>query len=541
MKSIIQVKLVEKCIKTWRSRFILNKQAVLLLFLFSLFSMSLECLLHIQKLRKFAPSILLIQLNISYYKVYSHLFFILSGLLSAWLAGWKYRLVDIVFIGMIITGVACLVGAISGILASASIGCGTVCTTVLINIFWILLNTGLAPVIANIFQLVVEQIPGASSSQLSSLVSWFVFSKHLGYWLSEILIGVFHRCIGRDGKSYLQYSPYFIFVSGAIYATVLSMYSLLKYKLVDYLPTSNTVSHIYQVVKYAIKHRRPVQRSAMTYWEEKIPKGMDLSKRKYGGSFSSEQVEDVKTFFRLLQLFVLALFYLCTFELSGFSLHDFIEDERTFNYSIYWVEEFDSKCTQSTMYNIFNINLWILLSIIVYEFFMMPMLHYRVPNIRWRLRLSFSLGFLLCLVITIINGIDTYSTVTYRIDKFWFKTGQSISAGIVGTIYFVSMTEFILAQTPYAMRNFFFNIYFCISFLALTFSRYIFQLFDSQCTSRNCPMIYSLVISSLNFVAMLLFWIAITRYRMRSRGQDDEHQQRWIEEVYDRYLEDVKD
>ena len=541
MKSIIQVKLVEKCIKTWRSRFILNKQAVLLLFLFSLFSMSFSAFGYAKDTLKFASSTLLIQLNISYYKVYSHLFFILSGLLSAWLAGWKYRLVDIVFIGMIITGVACLVGAISGILTSASTGCGTVCTTVLINIFWILLNTGLAPVIANIFQLVVEQIPGASSSQLSSLVSWFVFSKHLGYWLSEILIGVFHHCIGRDGKSYLEYSPYFIFVSGAIYATVLSMYSLLKYKLVDYLPTSNTVSHIYQVVKYAIKHRRPVQRSAMTYWEEKIPKGMDLSKRKYGGPFSSEQVEDVKTFFRLLQLFVLALFYLCTFGLSDFSLHDFKEDERTFNYSIHWVEEFDSKCTQSTMYNIFNINLWILLSIIVYEFFMMPMLHYRVPNIRWRLRLSFSLGFLLCLVITIINGIDTYSTVTYRIDKFWFKTGQSISAGIVGTIYFVSMTEFILAQTPYAMRNFFFNIYFFISFLALTFSRYIFQLFDSQCTSRNCPMIYSLVISSLNFVAMLLFWIAITRYRMRSRGQDDEHQQKWIEEVYDRYLEDFKD
>ena len=154
---------------------------------------------------------------------------------------------------------------------------------------------------------------------------------------------------------------------------------------------------------------------------------------------------------------------------------------------------------------------------------------------------SFSLGFLLCVVITIINGIDTYSTVTYTINKFWFKTGLSISAGIVGTIYLVSMTEFILAQTPYAMRNFFFNIYFCISFLALTFSRNIFQLFDSQFTSRNCHMIYSLVILNLNFVATLLFWIAITRYRMRSRGQDDEHQQRWIEEVYDRYLEHFED
>ena len=40
-------------------------------------------------------------------------------------------------------------------------------------------------------------------------------------------------------------------------------------------------------------------------------------------------------------------------------------------------------------------------------------------------------------------------------------------------------------------------------------------------------------------MAMLLLMIAITKYRMRSRGQEDEHQQRWIEEVYERYLEQV--
>ena len=257
MKNLMQMKFIKKYVKRWRSRFILNKEAVLLLCLFSLFLMSSIMFGgYAEDNLNFVSSALLVPIKLSYYKVYTHFFFILSGFLSAWLAGWKYRLVDIVFIGMIITGVACLVGALSGILASASIGCGTVCTTVLINIFWILLNTGLAPVIANIFQLVIEQIPGASSSQLSSSVSWFIFSQNLGNWLSEIFIGVFHHCLGPDTKSYyLQHLPYFIFVCGAIFAAVLSTYSLLKYKLIDNSPTSNTVSHIYQVVKYAIKHK----------------------------------------------------------------------------------------------------------------------------------------------------------------------------------------------------------------------------------------------------------------------------------------------
>ena len=440
---------------------------------------------------------------------------------------------------MIITGVACLVGVIPGIV-SATAGCGRVCTTVLINIFWILLNTGLAPVNANIFQLVVEQIPEASSSQLSSLVSWFFLSLYLGYWLSAIFINVFQHCIGPDAKNILKYSPYFIIINGAILATVLSTYSLVKYRLVDNSPTSNIVSHIYQVVKYAIKHRRPVQRSAMTYWEEEIPRGMDLGKKKYGGPFTSEQVEDVKTFFRLLLLFVLAFFYVCSLDLGVFSLYYFEENNQVYNYSLYLIEELDNKCTQSIVYNIFNNNLWILLSITVYEFVVMLVLHYRVPNIRWRLKFSFFLSFLLCLIATIIHSINSYSSVTYVIDKFWFKMGFSIPAGIMDAIYILSILEFILAQTPYAMRNFFFNINYCISFLAVTLSRYLFELFNSQCTSRNCPMIYSLVILSLNFVAVFVLWIAITRYRMRSRGQDDEHQQRWIEDVYDRYLEHVE-
>ena len=535
MKNIMQVKFVKKYIKRWRSRFILNKQAVLLLFLFSLFLMTSSVLGgYAEDNLKFVSSVLLIPFKLSY-QVYTNLFFILSGFLSAWLVGWKYRLVDIVFIGMIITGVACLVGVIPGMLVSASTDCGRVCTTVLTNIFLIFLNTGLAPVNANMFQLVVEQIPGASSSQLSSSVSWFIFSQSLGYWLSQIFIGVFQHCIGPDTRSYL---PYFIFVSGAILAAALSTYALLKHEFIDNSPTSNTVSHIYQVVKYAIKHRRPVQRSAMTYWEDKIPRGVDLGKRKYGGPLTSEQVEDVKTFFCLLLLFLPGIFYSFTDDLSTFSLY-YVDKAETANTSISLVQEFENICTTTIMYNTFDSNFWMLVSVLVYEFIVVTILDYRLPNIRWKLKFAVFLDFLLSLIITIIAGISIYLAVTFVIKRFWLRIGLNILIGITDTIFVMSVLELILAQTPYAMRNFFINIYLCSSFVASSFSEYIFDIYNSQCNSINCPIIYCLVSLSLNFIAMLLFWIAITRYRLRSRGQEDEHQQRWIEEVYDRYLEPV--
>ena len=70
---------------------------------------------------------------------------------------------------------------------------------------------------------------------------------------------------------------------------------------------------IYNVLKYSYNHKQPERRSALTYWESDIPSRIDLGKHKYGGPFTYEQVESVKTVFRLL-LLMMSLF---GFHLSG--------------------------------------------------------------------------------------------------------------------------------------------------------------------------------------------------------------------------------
>ncbi len=40
-----------------------------------------------------------------------------------------------------------------------------------------------------------------------------------------------------------------------------------------------------------------------TYWEDSFPSRIDLGKMKYGGPFTTEQVEDVKTLFQVLFIF----------------------------------------------------------------------------------------------------------------------------------------------------------------------------------------------------------------------------------------------
>ena len=63
---------------------------------------------------------------------------------------------------------------------------------------------------------------------------------------------------------------------------------------------NNPYKIVYNVLKYALYHKSPENRSAFTYWENKIPSRVDLGKSKYGGPFSEEDVENVKTFWRIV-------------------------------------------------------------------------------------------------------------------------------------------------------------------------------------------------------------------------------------------------
>uniref|UniRef100_A0A1X7TIT7 Uncharacterized protein n=1 Tax=Amphimedon queenslandica TaxID=400682 RepID=A0A1X7TIT7_AMPQE len=91
----------------------------------------------------------------------------------------------------------------------------------------------------------------------------------------------------------------------------------------EHIPIPNPYKIVFKVLKFSLKtsHTRRQHRSAFTYWGEE-PSRMDLAKERYGGYFSHEEVENVKTFLRItvvlatifpLQVSTFFLFYLPTF------------------------------------------------------------------------------------------------------------------------------------------------------------------------------------------------------------------------------------
>ena len=83
---------------------------------------------------------------------------------------------------------------------------------------------------------------------------------------------------------------------------------------------------IYQVFKFAVKHKAPLNRSAFTYWEEDIPSRIDLGKSKYGGPFTTEQVENVKTTLRLIVITLTFFFGSFFFFLPTYFYHKIFQD-----------------------------------------------------------------------------------------------------------------------------------------------------------------------------------------------------------------------
>ncbi len=145
-------------------------------------------------------------------------------------------------------------------------------------------------------QIGLDQITDNSVSNITSFISWFVASYFIGSWISGFSYTGW-LCFGSDFQTVWS----LLFVCSMSIVLISDFFLTPKWLIIE--PKSpQSIKTIYRVLKYAAKHKAPTNRSSFTYWEEDIPSRIDLGKTKYGGPFTVEQVEDVKTLLRILAL-----------------------------------------------------------------------------------------------------------------------------------------------------------------------------------------------------------------------------------------------
>ena len=152
------------------------------------------------------------------------------------------------------------------------------------------MSLGFAGYQANIMQFALDQLQDASTSEIKSFITWYVWSA-----ISSGM--VVHLAVICTPQAYHIFRLVIICVSLSI---TLILVALCGHWLVKEPVTQNPFKLVYRVIRYARTIKHPRCRSAFTYCEENLPSRIDFGKSKYGGPFTTEQVEDVKTFLRLL-------------------------------------------------------------------------------------------------------------------------------------------------------------------------------------------------------------------------------------------------
>ena len=246
----------------------------------------------------------------------------------------NFKMIKCSFVILLMSSVTIVILSIVYMVIHPSYQIATFISGDLIAVTIILITTaGLGMFESNAIQFGMDQMLEASSEQLSSFIHWYFWCAHIGpLMLFYIAMGsslYFENCrflmdhVDELTNTIINFLVLIILsIESVIFIFAVVYIYLSKQSHQNDQKSRNPMKIICEVLKYTWKHKIPEQRSSLTYWENDIPSRIDLGKNKYGGPFTYEEVEDVKSFFRLL-LLILSLF---GFQLSGdgYSLTQYI-------------------------------------------------------------------------------------------------------------------------------------------------------------------------------------------------------------------------
>ena len=441
---------------------------------------------------------------------------------------------------------------------------------------FIVYSVGLGLFQANAIQFGLDQLLEASTPKLIAFIHWYYWAQNVGslalfyvtgsgFIISEEIDLMTNATISKALHKKLSNT---IIIPQLIGMTIIHIGILIKFcttKKHFYIQKTglNPFKNIYKVLNYSWKHKVPEHRSAFTYWEEDIPRRIDLGKNKYGGPFTNEEVEDTKTFLRILPL-LLCLF---GYHLAGDGYSAPEQLQRT-------------SCSSLPVLLLIVINplhmstLVAVVGIPLYRLAITKMFP-RLKNARMLTKMWMGLYLSLLqvvLYITVVVNHDTtywqqHHTVIPNETQFthtkecyiirtgcnfiehlemwkcqqyndpvdntylWFIIPQLLN-GISSLLVSMTVFEFICAQAPRTTQGLLIGLWyatFSIRYLAVS-------ILDNLITERRSWLICEGVKLFLILVSLVLFWCASRRYRYRQRDEIV-NVQGMIEDTHDKWLD----
>ena len=420
---------------------------------------------------------------------------------------------------------------------------------------------------ANIIQFGLDQLHDSPAEDQIIFIQWYTWTLYTVILIFALLIEVFNLSGTINIRSY-YYTMGSLFTAITIILIPL-MYIAYKKKKWFMLNKKliNPYKLVYLVTKFACKHKIPVNRSAFTYCEDELPSGLDLGKTKYGGPFTTEQVEDVKVLYGIVKvLFTLGPVFTLVFAANSVSsifrghvlkgyYYNYFTSPQTLGSNIKFVLVDD--------YLLYYLEAVILLPIHI--IFIRPLMSYYILGTRARmgigmlaiiLTLMVSLGMeiiahqedssLSCMLSTnvfseYLGTNRTYDTSAVVSSFNYVVIIQQTISMLSELIIVISMYEFILAQSPHTMKGLIIGLSFAIRGIFRALGSFLFLpfvLYWKTSSLPSCGTIYFLVNIIIGLVFLVVYVCQAKKYQYRLRDEPC-HVRRYVEEYYSKMPENM--
>ena len=457
----------------------------------------------------------------------------------------------------LVTLMICSIGI--GILkasASPAVGLVIICTSAAVG--GISLLVSYVSFSANVIQFGLDQLQNHPASDSSLFIYCYVWMYHLSVCLYKLAINLFLCSIFIND----YYSDYALIIALGIviflgHTSLPITLCLIRHRRIRRWfmiepGAQNPYKLVYKVLKFAAKHDHPIQRSAFTYCEDELPSRLDLGKSKYGGPFSTEEVENVKCFGGIVRVLLsLGLIFVVELAarepLSNFYIH-LVGHENMSNPYEYRIPNFVS-C-------IFFIDTGTLSSAIIviliplYVYLLRPYLSCFTFGTLKRLGIAIVLYTISLLVPLITDTVGHNKLQNHNATCMFTSfrvTLSSINSNVVLipiilnafaiVLFYTAAFEFICSQSPQSMKGLIIGAFFAISglfkFIGVTVFLVPFRywsILDKNFPS--CGFAYyvpNIIIAMIGFVT---YTLVARGYHYRQRDEPS-NVHRYVENYYE--------
>ena len=421
--------------------------------------------------------------------------------------------------------------------------------------------------IINAIQFGMDQLHDSTTEDSILYIHWYVWIYYTCSLITQVMWNFF------------AYDNYYLYYWDVIRMSGLSMAILTCITTMLLLTVSLCVVHyrkvwfflepagvnpyklVYRVVQFAYQHKVPLRRSAFTYCDEESPTRLDVGKHKFGGPFTTKQVEDVKAFWGILKVLItigpaILLQTVMQTILPIFDEHSNIFLNTTTRHQVH----LEGVARHILISNGLLSPLLVVICIPLYLCWIRPHITYYIPGMLKRIQialvvmvLSLICTFIMDVVVHVNNteyakcmfGNLTESEYARIVDEnhipsspllyqnVYFFTTQHVLSALADMLFDIAVLEFICSQSPYSMKGLLLGIFFSIRSLFQGIAVISIVPFGTvwKIESLSCGSGFYAMYIVIGLLEFFLFSCVSKRYKYRNVNEPS-NEYRYAEEYY---------